>query len=181
MVKNKRLKHRLELFVDKAIPYALVLLASILVIEFFFKAFAERILFLIHTLDWLIVCIFVVDLYFKYRRTKGVPNFLKSYWLEILAVFPFFLLFRLLELVGLLRLFGFVETFERGQPVLHEAVLLEQKYAGVVRGEKAAREAQELFAESERLGRFRRVIRPILRSPRLMMASRFFKEPKSKN
>jgi len=181
MIKNKKLKYKIELLIDKAIPYALILLAFILVIEFFFKTFAERILLLIHTLDWFIVGIFVVDLYFKYKRTKRVPKFLRAYWLEILAVFPFFLLFRILELVGLLRLFGFVETLERGQPVLHGALEFEQKYAGVVRGEKAAREAQELFAESERLGRLKRVMRPILRTPRMLMASRFFKEPKDKN
>ena len=72
-------------------------------------------------LRYVIVSFFVIDLMFKWHHTPKLSKFVKLYWIDIIAVFPFYLLFRVYfvarELIG---------AGEQIQKVLHEAVLLRE-------------------------------------------------------
>ena len=69
--------------------------------------------------DLTVVGIFVLDLIFKWRRVHNVKKFVKLYWPEILAVFPFYLIFRVLNITA-----GFLTP--AGERTLHETSLLRQ-------------------------------------------------------
>jgi hypothetical protein len=186
----KKWMHKIEVIVDKAIPPCLIVLLVVIVLELGFKDFVEHhhLHPYILTADYIIIAIFVVDLVFKYLRTKYIPTFLKSYWLDILAVFPFFLVFRVFELAAGAFSFVISETAQTAQAVLHEGLEVEKEGARLLReaekftkeGSRVAREAEKL-SKLHRSARFMRFLRPILRLPRFFKAIprmiRFFEKP----
>ena len=89
--------------VDFLIPVCLVLLIGILVIEFFFPIIAKHYHLAILIADGFIVLVFFLDVVFKYQRASSIPNFLKESWLDIIAIFPFFLFFRVFEGIGIVK------------------------------------------------------------------------------
>jgi hypothetical protein len=177
----KRWMHKLEVIVDKAISPCLIVLLFIIVLDLGFKDMVEA--YNLHTpiivIDYMIISIFVIDLIFKYLRVKDVPTFFKKYWLDILAVFPFFLLFRTYELF-----FGATvlsEGAQTAQAVVHEGVKIEEGGAKMFSdAEKIAKEA-EAAGKVRRATRFTRYLRPILRIPRLAKAApkvtEFYEKP----
>ncbi|MBI2138533.1 hypothetical protein HYU13_03015, partial [Candidatus Woesearchaeota archaeon] len=60
--------HKLELAIDTVIPYSLLVLLTIIILEFFYQDFvgAYHLQLPISIADNLVVGIFVVDLIFKY-------------------------------------------------------------------------------------------------------------------
>ncbi len=88
---------KFEVFIDSLIPFAIILLVVITVAELFFSGFIQPYWWLIDLIDLWIILIFVVDLWFKFKHAKSIPYFLKHYWPYIIAVFPFFLVLRVLE------------------------------------------------------------------------------------
>src|SRR3989344_2798204 len=93
----KKMWHRVELFIDNIIPYSLVLLFALVIVELAFSELIEPYAIYVTIVDYAIITIFVADLVFKYIKVRRIPTFLRKYWLDILAVFPFFLLFRVFE------------------------------------------------------------------------------------
>jgi len=160
---------KLEHFIDRIIPYLLVVILVILILEFFFHKIAEKYSLYIEILDIIIILVFVIDLSFKYNRMRNLKKFLKSYWLEILAIFPFFLIFRAFEELALVT-GAFGEALNPSQKILHEGLEL-SKIEEVV-----AREGK--LAEAGRSERFLRFLKPVTRSPRLLEAIEFYEEPK---
>ena len=173
----KQWMHKIEVIVDKAIPPCLIVLLVIIVLDLGFPAFVEQ-----HHLhpyilvaDYLIISIFVVDLIFKYIRTRHIPLFIRKYWLDILAVFPFFLVFRVFELAAGAFSFVVSESTQTLQAVLHEGLEVEKEGARLLReaerftkeGGRVAREAEKL-SKLSRSSRFMRFLRPILRLPRFI-------------
>jgi hypothetical protein len=161
----KRWLHKLEYIVDKIIPYLLVILIFVIVIELGFHSWAEEnhLLHPIEIIDYFIIFVFVVDLIFKYVRVHSIPLFLRKYWLEIIAVFPFFLFFRLAELA-----FGIREVSEgvkTAQSITHTTTELEREMAFLKEGEKLLKEGEKI-AKVERSARLTRFLRPLLRIPR---------------
>ena len=142
----------LEKFVDKTIPYLLILLLGIIVIEIFFHDIAVEYHVYIEVLDYVIIGFFVVDLGFKFNRVKKVPKFFKKYWLEVIAVFPFFLVFRVLE--SFAGVYFAVQDLVLPQKILHEGV-----------------EVERIVARESRLARVSKFFRPVARSPRLLKLS----------
>lgn len=141
----------IERIVDRAVPYVLVLLAVLIIIEFTHVADPYHDIFV--TIDYFIVAFFVIDLCFKWFHTRDVLKFIKLYWIDIIAVFPFYAIFRVY--------FAATELFAAGeqtQKFLHEAVLLRET--------KLLREA-EYGAKLAKEGRF---IRVIARSLRILRA-----------
>lgn len=156
MFNKKRLRHFLhdtEVFIDKLITPAVLVLIVVIIIEFFFIQLAEKYATPITITDGIVVGIFVIDLIFKYNHVRNIPKFIKYFWLDILAVFPFFLLFRAFE-----GLAAFASLGERTQTLLHQGIILEQE------GSRLVREAEQLSKVSE----FSRFIRPITRLPRIL-------------
>ncbi len=158
----KKWLHKIEILVDKLIPPLLVILLLIIVGEIWFHEFMIKNHTYVQIIDWTIVFVFVLDLIFKYIRIRNIPKFLRASWLDILAVFPFFLVFRLFE--GLVGLFGIGETVTQTQRIVHLGVESEKEVVSVIReGEIAAKEA----ARSEKMARF---LRPLSRGFRFFKA-----------
>lgn len=150
-----------ELIVDISIPYLLILLTFLIIIEFSLTGAAEKYSLFFDIFHGIIIFIFVLDLIFKYQRTRTLKQFFKHYWLDILAVFPFYLFFRLFEQVAVL--FRLSEVAQESQKVLHEGLEIEKV---------VAKEAQEVEKGSKFLPR---LLRTLQRSPRFLKARIFFK------
>ena len=175
---GKKWWEHLEVFVDEVIPFLLIILLGIIIIEFFFHELALKYHALISIADWIILAFFVIDLIFKYYRVKVLPIFLKKYWLDILAIFPFFLVFRVFEEVA--RVLGEVRELPlQLQKVVH--VGLEVKEVRLA--EEAARATREVKEISglTRTERFVRFLNPIEKIPRAVKAIPFYEDPKHKH
>src|SRR3990167_8964019 len=109
--------HNLEIFFDRAIPYVILLLIFIIVGEFAFHNFMNKYRLYVSLADYVIVGFFIIDLGFKFYRVRNVKLFFKKYWLEVIAVFPFVLVFRLFEEIFIL--FRFTAPIEEGQKIVH--------------------------------------------------------------
>ncbi len=95
--KNARKASKLEVFVDNLIPYAIILIIAITVVEMVFASWAQKYFLIIDLIDLFILFVFFLDLLFKFIHSKSIPDFVKRYWLYIIALFPFFLVFRVIE------------------------------------------------------------------------------------
>src|SRR3989338_10425576 len=106
---------KVEHYNSKLIPYALVVLLVVILVELFGeieKNSPTHLLFQI--IDWVILIIFAIDLIFLAIKAKTVSFFFKHYWIDLLAVFPFGLLFE------------FVSRFSRGRSEEHTSELQSQ-------------------------------------------------------
>ena len=163
---------KLEVFVDKFIPYLIILLLFVIIIDLFYHDIAEHYKFQIALLDGFIVLVFLIDLSFKFKRAASIPQFLKKYWLEILAVLPFYLLFRALEIaIGFLELSGIIK---QSQNILHTGVEIEKEISLI------SKEAEEVEKVGARAKSFARTFKSISRAPRLLAASSFYESPENK-
>jgi len=63
----------------------------------------------------LLLLVYVVDLGVQYRRVGNLRRFLKTHWLTILMVIPYFRVLRLLRLFRLLRAMRAVRVVAAGQ------------------------------------------------------------------
>lgn len=111
---NRYLK-KIEHLADALIPPALLGVTIILGLELGFPEVAHNYHSWINYVDYAIIGIFSVDLSFKAHRASRWDVFLKEHWLEIVAIMPFFLMFRVFEF---LRLIAGIET---GQEAAHLA------------------------------------------------------------
>jgi len=130
----------LERFVDRAIPFWLVGLAFVIIASFFTDLHAYEPW--VTVFDVLVSVFFVADLWFKWCHIRRLGRFLRLYWFDVIAVFPFYLIFRMLAFARVLA-----ETGESAQKVMHEIVLVREarllEEAGLLReAEVAAKEAK---------------------------------------
>ncbi len=165
---------QLEILVDEVIPYCLIVLAIILVIEFFFVSIATAYTVEIEVVDILILVIFITDLVFKYFESKTFGFFFKHYWLEIIAVLPLYWFFRAFE--------GAIVYFQTLREGTVEAQKLVHVGAGIQEAQliSSASEEERILAEVTRAERFERFIKPIARTPRALEATEFFEHPKQR-
>ena len=126
---------RVEKFIDYSIP-PLVLLLGIFILLEFIHGFEEY-SYLINMFDYVVVAFFVADLTFKWYHTRKLVPFVKNYWLDILAVFPFYLAFRVWQ--ELIVVGTVAQEVSEAQKFAHEIVL--------VRETRLLKEA-ELFKEA---------------------------------
>ena len=124
---------------------------------------------------------FIIDLIFKFNRVRQFKVFLRKYWLDIIAVFPFFLLFRVFEEV--VSFFRISSELSRGQNIIHSGLEIER----LAKEETLLRELEEggkLFQEGEKLTRteeLTKIVRPITRTPRMLEAVTFYEKPIKKD
>lgn len=156
----KKRQNNLEHFIDKIIPYLVLILLIIIVGDLLYSEPLEKYAIYIHTIDWIIIIIFAIDLIFKYRRVRNVKNFIKKYWLEIIAIIPFYLAIRVVEEIFLLTRIS--EAVSEGQKILHEGV------------EISKLSNAERLARTERISR---LFKPFQRVPRLLESAKFFEKP----
>ena len=166
----KQWMHKIELLVDKSIPYCLIVLTVIVLGELFFHAYVMPYEFYFSIADGIIVAIFTLDLIFKYVRMKNFPLFFKKYWLEIIAIFPTFLVLRMIE--------SFVPIENLGETVqkfFHETLAIEQE------GKILVKEIESTGKESSRFRYFLRFAKPLARLPRFLKAFTFYEKPTGKH
>lgn len=142
-----KLFEEIEHYVDVAIPFMLVLLAVLIVLEF--TNVVESYHGFLIWLDYFIVSFFIIDLAFKWYRVHDTLKFIKLYWIDMLAVFPFYTLYRLYSYTA-----EVVLAAEQSQKFFHEAVLLKETRV-IQEAERASRIIKE--------GRFIRVFARALR------------------
>ncbi|MBT3985330.1 hypothetical protein HOD38_01255 [archaeon] len=175
----KKWVHKVEVIVDWIIPFAVLILLGVIIVELFFHDFAETYHLAITIIDATVIGIFVIDLIFKWIRIRHIKPFIKECWLDIIAVFPFFLVFRVVErFLILLELSGDIKQF---QMLFHEGLELRKS------GSSILKEGGKIVQEAEKAGKLSRVqqivryIKPIQRSPRLLKALPFFEKPSGKH
>lgn len=154
----EELVEHIEKWIDRLMPLMLIVLAILIALEF--TEFGHKHKDLIHTIDYFIIAFFIIDLVFKWNHTRNVFKFVKLYWIDIVAVFPFYLVFRLYAAATEIIIAG-VQT----QKLLHEAVL--------VRETKLLREA-EYATKFAKEGRFVRIFARGLRILRARWYITFF-------
>ncbi len=162
------LLHKIEVWIDRVIPVLLVGLLIMIITEVYFSWVKAKYHYWFDGFDIFVIAVFSLDLFFKYQRVRKIKNFIKEYWADIIAVFPFFLIFRFLEI------FRASELLEVPQKVLHESVALERETRAIVR------EAEEV-AKISRTERFLRYFRVFGRFPRFLRALPFFEHPTGKH
>jgi hypothetical protein len=183
----KRWMHKIEMIVDKAIAPCLVLLLAVIVLELGMHDFVVEhgLQAYIDIADVIVITVFVLDLFFKYLRTRHIPLFLKKYWMDILAVFPFFLMFRFYEVTIGLFSQTVTEGAETTQMLLHEGLEVEKEGARIVRETERVLKEAERVGKVERSARFARFLRPLFRSPRFFKAAsrttKFYEKPKGEH
>lgn len=135
-MKVKRLLELTERFINIGIPILVILLAGIIVLDFThgLHKYEPYVTYF----DYFIVAFFTIDLVFKWNKTRDVRRFLRLYWIDVLAVFPFYLVFRVYAFSRELLKIG--EEVSEAQKIAHEAVLLREA--------KVAREARLVTEEA---------------------------------
>lgn len=163
--------HGIELLVDRLVPAMLFLLLLLIAGNVFFKEQMEHHEQYVEIADAAIILVFAADLYFKWRRVHEVKPFLKRYWLDIIAIIPFYLVFRLFE-GAFLTAAETIRGVSEGQRILHEGLEYERLEQ---QGAKVAKEIEGVRAV--RMTRVARFIRVAQRFPRLLKAVHFFEKP----
>ncbi len=106
---------KVEHYNSKLIIPAVVLLLFVIIFELFLHIENHILELLVHIADYLIIAVFVIDLVFLGIRSKNTRFFFKNYWLDLLAVFPFVFLSKII------RLFT-TKGFVVGQAIAHETI-----------------------------------------------------------
>lgn len=175
----KKWLHKVELAVDWLIPWLIIALLIIIIIELFFHDFASTYHLYIEIADYSIISVFVADLYFKYRRMKNIKKFLRSSWLDIIAVFPFFLVFRFVE--RFIILIEISRDYSHFQTLFHEGLEIEKSSVKMIEESSKIIQEAEKAGKASRVNKIIRLFRPISRTPRLMKAVPFYEQPTGKH
>ncbi|HLD39719.1 MAG TPA: hypothetical protein VJB13_01115 [Candidatus Nanoarchaeia archaeon] len=146
---------KVEHYNSKLITPALIVLLAIIILELFVHIENHTVELILKIADALVVTVFIIDLIFLAKKAKSVKFFFQNYWLDILAVFPFVLVFNFVE--SIYRAIVVTERITLGQAVLHETV-------------EASKEAKA-FSKS---AKFARIIRIVARSLRFVTKSQLF-------
>ena len=146
----------LEYFTNEIIPYLIILLAVVLILGFIVDL--EHYEPWVTYFDYVVVFFFAADLVFKWFKVPYLKKFVKLYWLDILVVFPFYLIARVY-----IRIVAVIEAgkeISEMQKFAHEAVFI--KETELLKEEKIAKEAK-LLSESKPVLRIARVIQRFIR------------------
>lgn len=153
---------KLERFTDKSIPFWMIILTLIIILE-------NPLWTLIHLQDYepiveitesVMILFFIIDLIFKWFTVRHWNKFLRLYWIDIIAIFPFYLIARAwISITALVRL---GEELGEGQKFLHEFILLREtelvKEARIVKESKLLKELNPLIRSLRTIQRFIRFI-----------------------
>lgn len=108
----------------KLIPVALILLLGIIILGLFVHVEDPQVKLGMEIADGIVIAIFVIDLIFLAISAKSAKFFFRNYWLDLIAVLPLNLLFRLLS--PFFRGLVLAEEAVVGQRLLHESVEAER-------------------------------------------------------
>jgi len=97
-----------EVTTDKEHIWNMVILVAVtltivtLILSMFFDI--RNYAYVISIIDYIVLIIFIADLFVLYRKAYGFTDFLKKDWLDIIAVIPFGTAMRLAKLVRFIRI-----------------------------------------------------------------------------
>ncbi|MBR9683570.1 hypothetical protein GOV03_03445 [Candidatus Woesearchaeota archaeon] len=111
---------KVEHYNAKLIPVALILLLFVIIFELFIHIENHTVEFWVHMIDYFVIAVFVIDLIFLGIHSKSTRFFFKSYWLDIIAIFPF--VFALNVVNNLYKAVIATERFVIGQAIFHETL-----------------------------------------------------------
>jgi len=154
------LLEKIEKINSKLILPAIVILFILILIELFFHVENEEQALAVEILDFIVIAVFVVDLIFLGIKAKSTRFFFKQYWLDLLAVFPFVLLFKLFE--SFARFFTAAERITVGQAIFHESLEVSKAAARAERFAKFGRYVRvgariiRVFSKTKLITRFKR-------------------------
>lgn len=86
------------------VVFAAVAVTFVLLLLDLFFTLPARVSFIVDILDWLIVGVFLVDLYVLYRQHGSFKEFTHHCWMDIAAAIPFHGVFGILKIVRLSRI-----------------------------------------------------------------------------
>ncbi len=123
---------RFEIFIDRFIPFDVLLLIFIVLMELFYSNIVDTYKFQFILLNIFVYSVFIMNLVFKYNHLRNFPRFLRRYWLDVMVVFPFFAFLRFFEVVGLVFKFDKIiiitqRLFHTGFELEKEVVLIEEE------------------------------------------------------
>ena len=152
---------KFETLTHKVIPYLLIILGIIIILDnplwTIYSLHDYETAFIIF--DSIVIFFFVSDLLFKWEKVRNAKIFIRLYWIDIIAVFPFYLAFRIYgEVAGLLK---FADGFESAQKLAHESLLLK---------EANSLEELKVLSETRSFSEFTKLIQRSLR----MIKARFY-------
>ncbi|MBU2497031.1 MAG: hypothetical protein KJ767_03160 [Nanoarchaeota archaeon] len=158
---HKHAFYAIEKFVDKCVPYLLILLAIVIILDNPLWSLVDLHEYETPVLifDTIVVLFLVADLVFKWYHIRNVKKFFRFYWLELIAVFPFYLVFRIYVFAAEIAKAG-----EEVNRILHEAILTRE--ANLLREARFVQEAEKTLIESRP---FTRMLRSISRFFRLIV------------
>ena len=151
---------KLHHWTDRMVGPALIVILIVILTEIFLPDIAHKYHTAIVIADYSAILIFVVDLGFKFKRASEWEGFVKKYWLEIIAIMPGFIIFRVLD-----TFFVITRSAELSQDAIHLATRSERLAAIAGSG------------EITRAARIERLTKGLTRSPRLAKAFSFYDEP----
>lgn len=152
---------KVEHYNAKLIPAAIIILLGIIIIEFV-PTENYIIKLIVRILDGLVIAIFVIDLIFLGIKAKNTVYFFKNYWLDVVAIFPFSLLFNVVNEVY--RVVLATERLAVGQAILHESL-----------------EAKKGIGALAKSGKLAKMIKITARLIRVITKSRLFTHMKAKH
>ena len=150
-----------EHFTNMIIPYLVIAIAVVLILGNPWWVLYDLSQYgtALSIFDGVVVFFFVVELIYKWFKVRNVTKFIKLYWIEIIAVFPFYLLFRAYNQFTAVFQTG-EEVTSAAQKLTHEAILLRE--AELIQEERLLREG-ELAREAGPIGRLIRFIQRMFR------------------
>ena len=159
----KRWMHKAEKIIDSAIPPLLFLFLILMAFEVFFPEQAALFKNHLDMFDTLLLFIIASDLFFKYQRIRSFPKFMAKYWLQIIALIPFYLIFRFLEY------FQLAEYVSAGAKYINQTQVFGKAPALII---KQAEKSEGISRTSELLK-----FKPLSRLPKLFAGLPFFEKP----
>ncbi|MBI4144011.1 hypothetical protein HY486_02075 [Candidatus Woesearchaeota archaeon] len=143
-----------EKVVDRVIPWLVLLLGIEIILGFIYDLHDYE--GIIHWFDRFVITVFVADLVFKWFRVRSMRVFIRLYWLDIVAVLPFYWVFSTYEWIT-----GSTRIAEESQKFVHEALL--------IREAKVAREIELIKSASRGELFFVRIIESVQKILRLLV------------
>ncbi len=83
--------------IEKNISFSMIILIILLFIELFLEDRYLNFEIFLKTLEYLIYLHILIYLIFKYLELTSFPKFFKKYWRDLLVIFPFFIVFKILN------------------------------------------------------------------------------------
>lgn len=154
----------IEKFTSRLIPYAIGGLFVLILFEFFIPPEDTNLLLIIKIIDLVIIAIFVVHLLFLAWRARSAKSFFKEHWLDIVAIFPFEGMFKVVN--GLSQFITATEEIKVTQAVFHETLEVSKEAEHAAKAGRSLRIGTRIvraFSKSKTVRKLKRKVKTALK------------------